>query len=409
MSTSEKQGESRDAEEHKAAKTPAQEKIAAEEPGKPGEKTAEKTAEKAAEKAVDPAASKTAAVPGATALDIGGVRIAAGTRVTVNLPVADLYTRTPVHLPVVVVRGEKPGPTLFVSAAMHGDEINGVEIVRRVLKMPVLAELSGTLLAVPVVNVLAFLHQSRYLPDRRDLNRSFPGSESGSLAARLARLFLNEVVGKSDYGIDLHTGALHRPNLPQIRADLSNRDNLRLAKAFGAPVFLDSKPADGTLRAYTTAQGIPAILYEACEALRFDETAIRIGVQGVLNVMAELDMLPKAAAEVPCSVEPIHAKSEGWARAPVSGILRAQVALGDAVKKGQLLGVVGDPYDEREEALLAPFAGIVIGRVTLPLIYEGEAAFHIARVETPVAVEKRVDRIEAESAAWDGHSEPKIV
>ncbi len=342
-------------------------------------------------------------------LQIGGIEIAAGTRQTIKLAVADLYIGTPVHLPVIVHRGTRPGPVMFLSAAMHGDEINSVEIVRRVLKLPALSELAGTLLAVPVVNVLAFLHQSRYLPDRRDLNRSFPGSETGSLAARLAHLFLNEVVGKADFGIDLHTGAIHRPNLPQIRADLSNPDNKRLARAFGAPVFLDSKPADGTLRAYTTAKGIPAILYEACEALRFDETAIRIGVQGVVNVMTALDMLPKTADAASPTVEPIYARSEGWARAPVSGILRSQVALGDAVKKNQLLGVIGTPFDDREEPVLAPFGGIVIGRVTLPLIYEGEAAFHIARVETPDAVEKRVDQIEAESAEWQAHAEPRIV
>jgi len=342
-------------------------------------------------------------------LSIGGVDIAPGSRQTIRLPVADLYTGSPVQLPVIVHRGAQPGPVMFLSAAMHGDEINSVEIVRRVLKLPSLADLAGTLLAVPVVNVLAFMHQSRYLPDRRDLNRSFPGSESGSLAARLAQLFLSEVVGKADFGIDLHTGAIHRPNLPQIRADLSNPDNKRLAKAFGAPVFLDSKPADGTLRAYTTAQGIPAILYEACEALRFDETAIRIGVQGVVNVMMELEMLARSNEGNSHSVTPIYAKSEAWARAPVSGILRAQAGLGDAVKKGQTLGLIGDPFDEREVALLAPFSGIIIGRVNLPLIYEGEAAFHIARVETPDEVEKKVDQIEAESAEWDGHPEPKIV
>ncbi len=342
-------------------------------------------------------------------LSIGGTVIAAGTRQTIQLTVADLYTGTPVHLPVIVHRGLKPGPVMFLSAAMHGDEINSVEIVRRVLKQPTLTELAGTLLAVPVVNVLAFLHQSRYLPDRRDLNRSFPGSETGSLAARLAQLFLKEVVGKADFGIDLHTGAIHRPNLPQIRADLSNPDNRRLARAFGAPVFLDSKPAEGTLRAYTTAQGIPAILYEACEALRFDETAIRIGVQGVVNVMVELEMLPKGGETSTSSVVPIYARSEGWARAPVSGILRSQVALGDAVKKNQTLGVIGNPFDEREEPVVAPFGGIIIGRVTLPLVYEGEAAFHIARVETPDEVEKKVDQIEAESAEWGGHAEPRIV
>jgi predicted deacylase len=341
-------------------------------------------------------------------LMIGGLAVEAGSRQTVNLPVADLYTRTPVHLPVIVHRGTKAGPTLFISAAMHGDEIIGVEIIRRVLKLLNQQELSGTVLAVPVVNVLAFMHQSRYLPDRRDLNRSFPGSETGSLAARLAYLFLKEVVGNSDYGIDLHTGAIHRPNLPQIRADLSNPDNLRLAKVFGAPLFLDSKPTEGTLRAYTTAANKPVILYEACEALRFDETAIRIGVQGILNVLTELGMLPPAPEPAPPGVTPVLAKSDFWVRAPVSGILRAQAGLGDAVKKGQVLGVIGDPFGEQETPVTAPASGVVIGRVMLPLIYEGEAVFHIARVETPGETASAVDQLAVHSARWE-QEEPRIV
>jgi len=341
-------------------------------------------------------------------LVIGGIAVEAGSRQTIHLPVVDLYTRTPLHLPVIVHRGSRPGPTLFISAAMHGDEINGVEIIRRVLKLLNVQVLSGTVLAVPVVNVLAFMHQSRYLPDRRDLNRSFPGSETGSLAARLAHLFLKEVVGNSDYGIDLHTGAIHRPNLPQIRADLSNPDNLRLAKVFGAPLFLDSKPTDGTLRAYTTAANKPVILYEACEALRFDETAIRIGVQGIINVLTELAMLPPSEDPAPPGVTPVLAKSDLWVRAPVSGILRAQAGLGDAVKKGQVLGVIGDPFGEQETAVTSTASGIVIGRVMLPLIYEGEAVFHIARVETPGETASAVDLLATQSAAWE-QLEPKIV
>src|ERR1700752_389526 len=153
-----------------------------------------------------------------TPFTIGGRNILPGDVARLELPVVTLYTSAPVMLPVVVVRGREPGPTLFVSAALHGDEIIGVEIIRRLLRMPALAGLKGTLLAVPIVNTLAFLHQSRYLPDRRDLNCSFPGSKSGSLAARLACMFIKEIVDRSDYGVDLHTGAIHRPNLPQIRA-----------------------------------------------------------------------------------------------------------------------------------------------------------------------------------------------
>jgi uncharacterized protein len=193
--------------------------------------------------------------------EIGDQRITAGGAATVHLPVARLYNRMPVDLPVRVLHGRVDGPVMFVSAALHGDEIIGVEIIRRLLLWPALRQLRGTLLAVPVVNTLAFLQHSRYLPDRRDLNRSFPGSESGSLAARVAHLFLREIVGRAQYGIDLHTGAQHRPNLPQIRADLGHPASLKLAHAFGAPLLLDSEPTAGTLREYTTRQGIPVLLY----------------------------------------------------------------------------------------------------------------------------------------------------
>src|SRR5690349_14992428 len=273
---------------------------------------------------------------------IGGKSVAAGERARLELPVVNLYTSAPVMLPVVVHRGKENGPTVFVSAALHGDEIIGVEIIRRLLRMPAMNDLRGTLLAVPIVNTLAFLHQSRYLPDRRDLNRSFPGSKSGSLAARLANLFLKEIVDRSDYGIDLHTGAIHRPNMPQIRGDLSNPETLRLCKAFGIPLLLNSEPTEGTLREYTTRKGVPVVLYESAEALRFDEVCIRIGVQGVLNILYEVGMLERPKGTRKPMEEPVIAKSSTWARSPSSGVLRSAVALGDVVNEGQRLGIVGE-------------------------------------------------------------------
>lgn len=315
-------------------------------------------------------------------LNIGGMRIGPGSSATVHLPVANLYTHTPVTLPVRVIRGREPGPTVFVSAALHGDEIIGVEIIRRVLLQRGLSRLRGTLLAVPVVNTLAFLHQSRYLPDRRDLNRSFPGSEKGSLAARLAHLFLREIVGRAQYGIDLHTGALHRPNLPHIRGDLGNAETLRLAQAFGVPLLLHSAPTVGTLRQYTTEQNIPVLLYESGEALRFDELAIRIGVRGVLSVLRALEMLPpvRQASRLP---PPAVARGSTWVRAGASGVLRAQVALGDEVAKNAVLGLIGDPFGDNEVAVRANAHGIVVGRSALPLVYEGDALFHLARFDAP--------------------------
>ncbi|MGQ0620562.1 MAG: succinylglutamate desuccinylase/aspartoacylase family protein [Panacagrimonas sp.] len=339
---------------------------------------------------------------------IGETLVEPGERKLVNLPVAKLYTSAPVYLPVIAQRGLEPGPTLFISAALHGDEIIGVEIIRRVLKLPALSELRGTLLAVPIVNTLAFIHQSRYLPDRRDLNRSFPGSEGGSLAARLAWLFLKEVVGRCDFGIDLHTGAIHRPNLPQIRTDLRHETNQRLAKAFGAPLFLDSRPTAGTLREYTTKKSIPVILYESGEALRFDETAIRIGVQGVQNVMWEMGSLPRPDFSLLRMPEPVLAHSSRWVRAPASGILRSGVALGDHVQKGQVLGIVGDPFGESESEVCAGFEGVVIGRLNLPLVHEGDALFHVGTFDAPAETAQAVDLMEAETRSWLGE-EPRIV
>lgn len=314
--------------------------------------------------------------------ELGGQQIAPGEACVVELPVANLYTHTPVTLPVRVLRGREPGPTLFISAALHGDEIIGVEIIRRLLLQRALKRLRGTLLAVPVVNTLAFLHQSRYLPDRRDLNRSFPGSEKGSLAARLAHLFLKEIVGRAQYGVDLHTGAIHRPNLPHIRGDLGNPEILRLAQAFGVPLVLNSPPTAGTLRHYTTERGIPVLLYEAGEALRFDELAIRTGVRGLLNVLKALGMLP-ADGRPDRMPAPVIARASSWVRAPASGVLRAQVALGEEVRKGQVLGVIGDPLGTSEVAVLATAHGVVVGRAALPLVYEGDALFHLARFDAP--------------------------
>ncbi|RME35785.1 MAG: succinylglutamate desuccinylase [Gammaproteobacteria bacterium] len=300
-------------------------------------------------------------------------------------------------MPVQVVRGRRPGPCLFVSAALHGDEINGVEIIRRLLNVNALRRLRGSLIAVPVVNVYGFIGHSRYLPDRRDLNRSFPGSERGSMAARLANLFLTEIVAKADYGIDLHTAAIHRDNLPQVRANLNDAGTERLASAFHAPVIINSGLVDGSLRQAASRLGVPVLVYEAGEALRFDELAIRAGVRGILSVMRELAMLPPGRVRKHV-VEPFVARASGWLRAPQSGILRAVTHLGARVERGQLLGVVSDPFGEVEEPVQARYDGIVIGRTNLPLVNEGEALFHVARFRRPDEV---VDTLESFQQEFD--------
>ncbi len=329
-------------------------------------------------------------------LTINGITFSPGTSTTVELPVGRLYTHAPMTMPVHVIRGKKSGPRLFVSAAIHGDEINGVEIIRRLLKLPALKRLRGTVIAVPIVNVHGLINHSRYLPDRRDLNRSFPGTEKGSLAARLAHLFMQEIVSQSTHGIDLHTGALHRDNLPQIRANLDDEETDKLARAFDVPVIISSNLRDGSLREAAAEYGIPMLLYEAGEALRFDEVSIRAGVKGIINVMRTLEMLPPSRSKSKKQVEPVVARSSSWVRAPDSGILRAMVPLGSRVKKDTLLGMVADPFGESEASVISSFNGIVIGRTNLPLVNEGDALFHIARFEHVLEAANKVDEFNEE-------------
>ncbi|MEZ5491140.1 MAG: succinylglutamate desuccinylase/aspartoacylase family protein [Gammaproteobacteria bacterium] len=329
------------------------------------------------------------------AIKLGDFSIAPGQRRSLELPLPALYSHTPVSLPVYVINGRKPGPVLFVCAAIHGDEINGVEIIRRLLKTKAVDRIQGTLIAVPVVNVYGFITRSRYLPDRRDLNRAFPGSETGSMAGRLADTFLKQIVNQCTHGIDLHTGAIGRENLPQIRARIVNAPQTeQMARAFGVPLILNSEIVEGTLRR-AVADKIPVLVYEAGEALRFDEVAIRAGVKGITRVMRNLGMLPARKAR-PLATEPLVANSSRWVRAPQSGIMRTIVPLGAHVEKGQPIGWVADPFGEREEEIQAPVAGIVIGRNNLPLVHEGEALYHIALFSEPSIVAESVEAFHEE-------------
>lgn len=344
-------------------------------------------------------------------LIINGTTIFPGTRITLDLPAGRLYTHVPMSMPVHVIRGKKTGPRLFISAAIHGDEINGVEIIRRLLRLPALKRLRGTIIAVPIVNIHGLINHSRYLPDRRDLNRSFPGSEKGSIAARLAYLFMHEIVCQSTHGIDLHTGAIHRDNLPQIRANLDDEETDKLARAFNVPVIISSNLRDGSLREAAASHGIPMLLYEAGEALRFDEVSIRAGVKGITNVMRTLGMLPPSTRKSTNYIEPMVARSSTWVRAPDSGILRAMVPLGSRVKKETLLGVVSDPFGGSETQIISNYNGIVIGRTNLPLVNEGDALFHIARFEHVSEVATRIDEFHEEyshEVATSPHPESPI-
>lgn len=329
-------------------------------------------------------------------ITIGGTDIAPGTQQLVDLPVGSLYTHTEMHLPVHVIHGKTEGPRLFISAAIHGDELNGLEIVRRLLRLKSIKRIKGTLIAVPFVNGFGLLQNSRYLPDRRDLNRCFPGSERGSLASRIAHIFLNQIVQQCDYGIDIHTGAIHRSNLPQIRANLDEPETKKLAEAFGVPVIINANLRDGSLRAAADEFRVKTLLYEAGQALRLDELSVRAGVKGIQNVMRELGML-SSKSHRNANTEPYMARSSSWIRAPHSGLLQSYKKLGDRVSKNQVLAAVTDPsdmFDLHEHEILSKYAGIIIGKTNIPLVNEGDAIFHVARFEDAGDVEAELDNFE---------------
>jgi predicted deacylase len=312
---------------------------------------------------------------------LGGATVRPGTRATVEIPVPRLLNRAELAMSVKVVHGAKPGPVLLLSAALHGDEVNGVEIILRLLNRISAKRLSGTVLAIPVVNVYGFITNSRYLPDHRDLNRSFPGSSSGSLASRLAQLFTDEVLSHATHVVDLHTGGLHRSNLPQIRACLDDPRNNQLADAFGAPVVIDAKLREGSLRAAAVKRKMPMIVYETGEALRLDRTGVLVGVRGVLGVMHSLGMIHKAPA--PPRAASFRSTGSSWLRAPASGLFRSDCRLGQLVRAGQTLGVINDPLGDDKVPVLAPCDGIVIGRTNIPLVHQGDPLAHIAYADGP--------------------------
>jgi predicted deacylase len=321
---------------------------------------------------------------------IGGAIIEPGSQATVEFPLSLLSDHTQMNLTVKVIHGRYDGPILIVNSAIHGDEINGVEIIRRLLGHRSLKRMRGTLIAVPIVNVYGFLSGSRYLPDRRDLNRSFPGSDKGSLASRLAYIFLNEIVFKATHGIDLHTGAIHRSNFPQIRGHLANSCVNQMAHAFGVPVILNAAFREGSLRKSAHDSGIPYIVFEGGEALRFDETTIRAGFNGILNTMRALNMTnpkryPKQLGET------IIARSSAWVRASEGGIFRSQVKLGQRIKANSVLALIADPFGQGEVPVSFKRDGVIIGQTNLPRVNQGDGLYNIALVDDPDAAAEAVD------------------
>jgi hypothetical protein len=314
--------------------------------------------------------------PRRPSFEFGGQEIRAGRSGTTQLPIPRLVTGTQVTVPARVLHGVDDGPVVWVSAAIHGDEIGGVEIIRRVTDRLDPKRLSGSIIFVPIVNVYGFLTGDRYLPDRRDLNRSFPGSTNGSLAGRMAAVFMREIVARCEIGIDLHTGSDHRTNLPQIRGNLDDERTRELARAFGAPLMLHAGLRDGSLRAAATEAGSTVLLYEAGEAWRFDRDAIRAGTSGTLRVLSHLGMIDPD--EAPTPRQPVESRRSTWIRARRSGIAGIEVELGQDVARGQHLAVIHDSLGKRLSRVGAPFDGMVIGMTQHPLVHQGDALVHVA-------------------------------
>lgn len=310
-------------------------------------------------------------------LSVGGEVVPPGETRQIEIPVARLPpTKFSLSIPVEVVHGTRSGPGLWLSGALHGDELNGVEIIRRVIEAVDPAEMKGFLLAVPIVNVFGFINGSRYLPDRRDLNRCFPGSSKGTLPARLADIFMKEIVGLCTHGIDFHTGSNHRTNLPQIRGNIRDAETRRCAEAFGAPVVIHAESRDGSLREAATRRGIHVLLFEGGEPLRFEESVIEAGVKGTLRVMRALGMLRRRVGPPGRGIA--IATKTIWLRARASGLCRLQVDIGDRVERRQRLGTISDIFGEVAARVVSPRAGIVVGIARNPLIHQGEGLVHLA-------------------------------
>jgi hypothetical protein len=323
-----------------------------------------------------------------TSLTVSGIAIQPGETREIYLKVSESFLSSSILIPVTVIRGKKPGPTAFVSAAIHGDEINGTDIVRRLIFDLDHEQLSGTLIAIPVVNIPGFLGQTRYLPYHRDLNRFFPGSKNGHNAQRVAHRIFKEVVSKCDFGIDLHTASSGRANLPHVRGDMSDPEVRKLARAFGATVMVNQVGIRGSLRREATKAGVPTILFEAGEAGRFSKRVSQAGLRGVINVLAEMKMLPASAGQKRPPFQVIVRESE-WIRAEKGGILDLDIRPGDLIYKGDVIGEILNPFGRTVTQIRAPATGIIIGITTQPITVPGTGIAHVARLKKTLSVVER--------------------
>lgn len=330
---------------------------------------------------------------------IAGRSIPLGTNEDVRLTISQTYTGDPISIPLRVIRADRPGPKVFVTAAIHGDEINGTGIIHDFLFNDRPDLVAGTLVLAPVINVFGFESHERYLPDRRDLNRSFPGSASGSLASRVAHVLMRELVGNCDYGIDLHTAAAQRTNFPNIRADLSNSRTRRLAAAFGCMLTVDGKGPVGSFRREATKAGCPTIILEAGEPWKVEPAVLQIGIRGIRNILSDLGMI-----ELPVKkpLFQLKIRKTTWVRAAVGGILKFHVSPGDFISADQPIATNYSIMGVEQSVLHSPAPGVVLGMATLPAVKPGEPICHIA---TLTEGQVRRYRKQLESTRGDLHAQ----
>ena len=309
---------------------------------------------------------------------IGGIEIAPGVSKRIDLNVARLPSNTLIDIPIYVYRSRIEGPTLVLLAGMHGDEINGVEVVRRLRNDELIIPTRGTVITIPILNIYGFLNYSREVADGKDVNRSFPGNRKGSLASRVAHMFMTEIFPHMDYGVDYHTGGRGRTNYPQVRCEFSNPEHMEIARAFGAPLLLNAKTRNGSLRHAASKNQKNMIVYEGGEALRFDGEAIDEAINGTVRLMNHLKMtetpaIPQVSLEL---------ENSTWMRARSSGMFHSLVNAGDRVERKQMIGHISDPFGELKVKIKASHTGVIVGKAQMPIVSQGDALFHIGFSES---------------------------
>ena len=295
----------------------------------------------------------------------------------VKIPIDRLPTGTLIDIPVYVFNSKWPGPTLLVQAGLHGDEINGIEIVRRMLQEKRFKIKKGAVIAVPILNIFGFIHFSRDVPDGKDVNRSFPGTKSGSMASRIAYHYTSEILPQIDFGIDLHTGGAQRHNFPQVRYTEQDENSVKLAEVFHAPISFSARLIKGSFRNAAFRLGKPIIVFEAGESMRFDDYSILEGMQGILNVLNHFGMIDTLEPHYVERMESIHLTGRRWLRAPTAGMFIPKITNGSELRKGQIMGMITDTFAKKSKQIKAPFDGILCCINHQAVVNQGDALFHV--------------------------------